>query len=110
MFRMAFAWLSKDPRYGSSALDRAVDAGKEQTALLLLDLGADPVSGRGVDYLLARAGPEVRARLPLREHTAPKDASEAEVQKLRVQLTKSSERMLLKQMEDMRPLQREVFI
>eukprot|EP00439_Symbiodinium_sp_Y106_P079002 s373_g17.t1 len=55
---------SKDPLFGATALDRAADAGKERAALRLLELGADPGAGRGVDYLLARLSPKVRAQLP----------------------------------------------
>lgn len=48
------------------ALDRAADAGHEGTALRLLELGADPGAGRGVEYVLARAGPRLRSQLVLR--------------------------------------------
>ncbi|CAJ1409161.1 unnamed protein product [Effrenium voratum] len=77
---------AKDPRFGSIALDRAVDAGKEQTALKLLQLGADASCGKGVDYLLTRASPQVRGQLPLAKapKTAPvSDITEDEFQALR---------------------------
>eukprot|EP00929_Paragymnodinium_shiwhaense_P067303 TRINITY_DN33892_c0_g1_i3.p1 TRINITY_DN33892_c0_g1~~TRINITY_DN33892_c0_g1_i3.p1 ORF type:complete len:357 (-),score=102.56 TRINITY_DN33892_c0_g1_i3:204-1274(-) len=44
-----------DPRFGSSALDRAVEVGRQDAALLLLELGADPNCGRGLSALLERA-------------------------------------------------------
>eukprot|EP00435_Cladocopium_sp_Y103_P059085 s341_g21.t1 len=96
---------SKDPRFGSSALDRALDAGKEQTSLKLLQLGADPTVGKGVDYVLARAGPKVRAQLPLSSsmRSAAKSASsEVDFSGLRGKLQKTSERMVLQQLENQR--------
>eukprot|EP00933_Yihiella_yeosuensis_P026456 TRINITY_DN20523_c1_g1_i1.p1 TRINITY_DN20523_c1_g1~~TRINITY_DN20523_c1_g1_i1.p1 ORF type:complete len:462 (+),score=93.52 TRINITY_DN20523_c1_g1_i1:143-1528(+) len=54
---------SPDPRFGSTALDRAVGAGHDKVADKLLALGADPAAGRGVDYILARIGPKARNRL-----------------------------------------------
>ncbi|CAK9111453.1 ANK_REP_REGION domain-containing protein [Durusdinium trenchii] len=96
---------SKDPRFGSTALDRAVDAGKEQTALKLLQLGADPFAGRGVGYILARAGPEVRAQLPttsVAREEVPTDLSEADFEQLRQRLPKISERMVLQELQSKR--------
>ncbi|CAL1158056.1 unnamed protein product, partial [Cladocopium goreaui] len=94
---------SKDPRFGSSALDRALDAGKEQTSLKLLQLGADPTVGKGVDYVLARAGPKVRAQLPLSSmRSAAGASSEVDFSGLRSKLQKTSERMVLQQLENQR--------
>eukprot|EP00913_Durusdinium_trenchii_P016859 g15849.t1 len=67
----------------------------EQTALKLLQLGADPFAGRGVGYILARAGPEVRAQLPttsVAREEVPTDLSEADFEQLRQRLPKISER------------------
>ncbi|CAE7677445.1 unnamed protein product, partial [Symbiodinium microadriaticum] len=69
---------SKDPLFGATALDRAADAGKERAALRLLELGADPGAGRGVDYLLARLSPKVRAQLP-RASATPRIAPKGEL-------------------------------
>ncbi|CAE7698424.1 unnamed protein product [Symbiodinium necroappetens] len=69
---------SKDPLFGATALDRAADAGKERAALRLLQLGADPGAGRGVDYLLARLSPKVRAQLP-RASATPRIAPKGEL-------------------------------
>ncbi|CAE7309540.1 unnamed protein product [Symbiodinium sp. CCMP2592] len=69
---------SKDPLFGATALDRAADAGKERAALRLLELGADPGTGRGVDYLLARLSPKVRAQLP-KASTTPRIAPKGEL-------------------------------
>eukprot|EP00434_Breviolum_minutum_P003062 symbB.v1.2.002694.t1/scaffold133.1/size307370/12 len=98
---------SKDPRFGSSALDRALDAGKEQTSLKLLELGADPTAGKGVDFILPRAGPKVRSELPKRMGRLPKSPTEAsqptseeDFAKLRGQLQKLSERMVLQELEN----------
>eukprot|EP00435_Cladocopium_sp_Y103_P057801 s341_g20.t1 len=52
-----------DPRYGSTALDRAVSAGCTSAALALLELGADPNAGHGRQSLLERASPEVAKRI-----------------------------------------------
>lgn len=69
---------ARDPRYGSVALDRAVNAGSEKAALQLLELGADPGAGRGIDYVLSRAGPRVRAMLVKRGETTSTALSNVE--------------------------------
>merc|ERR1712008_102943 len=47
-----------DPRFGATALDRAVASGCSKTVRVLLELGADPHEGRGIQHLLAQASPD----------------------------------------------------
>jgi len=54
---------SRDPRYGRTPLDCALESGQEAVALRLLDLGALAPSGASADSLLGRATPRVRARI-----------------------------------------------
>lgn len=65
---------SKDPRYGRTALDVALEAQRQSTATRLVELGARPAaSGRGIEWLLRNANPTLRnmlARLPLEPSAA----------------------------------------
>lgn len=99
----------KDPLFGSTALDRAADAGRSSVALRLLRLGASPHAGRGTEYLLSRlTDGEVQkellnaARAPasqpapsLASPVAPVSLSSAELEVLRRRMRSESERQAL---------------
>merc|ERR1719362_38602 len=59
VFRGGASVNAPDPRFGATALDRAVTSACSKTVKVLLELGADPNQGRGIAYLLERASPDV---------------------------------------------------
>ncbi|CAE8613078.1 unnamed protein product [Polarella glacialis] len=103
---------SVDPRFGSTALDKAADAGRDQVALRLLELGADVSVGRGVDYKLARVGPQVRSSLvaasaksaaaPRAPSTESKGLTDKAFGEFRRQFGQNSERQSIQALDTLR--------
>jgi len=82
---------ARDPRYGTTALDRAADAGQEAVARKLLDLGADPAAGRGVEYLAARLGPWFPARCSQASQGNARGGAQVSFEELRTSMLRATD-------------------